>query len=364
MTVCRRLQELTVIPLSLCAADGDILIDINTRRERRRQQDSRRKKQRTAHSSSQTAASGDVTAASAEAQDEQEEMINVEFGLFDPLPVDALTFRLLLKDLVPEHLLLPSTAAAATSASASSASPLRSAFALHEFCSLLAEQAVVGTTIKADGTDEPLGFISLVPLTPRFGTAAPLPPAVQQLVSYLSSSVPSSHAQRLSALLPVLSRQSFSSSPPLRTALLVQARLVNVPIPLIGPLHRALLEDVGWAQQQPEVGDDWKLQRVLLLGRCSSVSGRVKGGAAGGGGGGGEVWQRWEEEVYLKESEWACRWRVQVRREEDDGEEGAGGAGEATARRSRDAPVSVLMCLTWEAMQRAVQQIEQMASGA
>jgi hypothetical protein len=68
-----------------------------------------------------------------------EELIDVEFGLWDPRDIDFFTLKLLLKHFIPDL-----------------------SFPLSDLCDVIVKQVQVGAMIKGDGTDEPLGFISLL----------------------------------------------------------------------------------------------------------------------------------------------------------------------------------------------------------
>ena len=311
--------------------NADITIDINTKQQ---QQQHTKKHKPNSHNSTTNATTTTT----------DNDIINVEFGLFDPLPDDDFTYRMLLKDYLPEHIKLPERPG---SGSGSGSGGL---FALHEFCGLISGQVEVGTTIKADGTDEPLGVITALPLPPLQN--APLP--LYQLHSYLSSHVPAAYRARLSAL--------FSSTS--HNVLLVQSRLLNTPTALIGPLHTALIEDVQWAATNSSSAhshNPWHIDRVLLLGRCVKAGGGVSGGRRGGGGGGLDVWVRFEEEWYERESEWSCRWAVPYRSGRSGSEEGGG---ESELEERREGQTAVLMCLTWEKVKLVVAHIQTMMKDA
>ena len=119
---------------------------------------------------------------------------------------------------------------------------------------------------------------------------------------------------------------------------------MNTPTQLVGPLHRALLEDVEWAKGVAgEEAVGWGTGRALMLGRLMGVEGGL-------GRPKGEVWVRWEEEQYADEAEWVQRWPVPWKRKE----------GVDDTEAVREGHVAVLMCLTWEGVQRAVKRIEAM----
>ena len=72
-----------------------------------------------------------------------------------------------------------------------------------------------------------------------------------------------------------------------------------------------------------------------------------------------DVWVRFEEEWYERESEWSCRWAVPYRRA--GGGDGAE-AGEVEER--REGQMAVLMCLKWEKVKEVVQHIQTMTKDA
>ena len=316
--------------------NADITIDINAKHRSHTTASSKKHKPNT-NNTTHNNSTPPSTASTTQSPLTDTELINVEFGLFDPQPDDDFTFRLLLKDYVPANVRLPVRPTSTGGSSESGA-----VFALNELCALISGQVEVGTTIKADGTDEPLGLITALPLPPLLN--APLP--LNQLHAYLSSHVPAAYKARLNAL--------FSSSS--RNVLLVQSRLLNTPTALVGPLHSALVGDIQWAASHHSTtqhANPWHVDRVLLLGRCVKAGGGVSGGRRGGGGG-LDVWVRFEEEWYERESEWSCRWPVPYRSRGDEG--GDSRASEADER--LEGQTAVLMCLTWEKLKLVVEHIQ------
>ena len=310
--------------------NADITIDVNSKQTNGNKAGGR-------HSNKRKGSSADSTASSSASTDAGE-LLSVDFGLFDPLPDDDFTFRMLLAEYVPSHIKLPERPSQSGSRGGAAV------FALHDFCALISGQVEVGTTIKADGTAEPLGVITALPLPPL--ASAPLP--LYQLHSYLSSHVPAEHKARFNAL--------FSSKS--RNVLLVQSRLLNTPAALIGPLHKAIVDDVHWAAtNQPAataaVDNPWHVDSVLLLGRCQEAGSGVSGGGV-------QLWVRFEEEYYKRESEWHCQWPVPYRRSSESESAGSlsrtGDAGQQPA----EAHIAVLMCLTWEKVKKVVDHIQTM----
>lgn len=206
-------------------------------------------------------------AAAAEEDDESSadeadpnELIDVEFGIYDPRPIDYLTLKALLKDYVPVHAANTEAAAgkkkkkAAAAAAAAAAeeemddAPAASAssspdFALHELCDTLVSQVGVGSMVKGEGTEEPLGFLSAVNLAWQAskgrhsdsGEALKWP---AQFKSYILKHTPSQFRATF---------ESALSSKDL--GLLIQSRLLNVPPQIVPQLHQCLLDDLTWTRE-------------------------------------------------------------------------------------------------------------------
>ena len=186
------------------------------------------------------------------------ELIDVEFGIYDPRPIDYLTLKALLKDYVPVHATgaaggkkQKKKAAAAAAAAAAEEDDLDDApasssasspdFPLHELCDTLVSQVCVGSMVKGEGTEEPLGFLSVLNLSwqatkgRHSDSGMPLSwPA--QFKKYILQHVPSSHRSTFEAAL---------SSKDL--GLLIQNRLLNVPPQIVPQLHQCLLDDLEWS---------------------------------------------------------------------------------------------------------------------
>jgi len=260
------------------------------------------------------------------------ELIDVEFGIYDPKPLDYLTFKMMLKDYVhpssgsmqAKKAKKKKAAAAAAAAAAAteedadgdatedgdaaaervehSAGTAASAdpdFALHELCAALSSQGGVGSTIKGEGTDEPLGLLSALSLAWQEQHAvSEQDPAVKvqwpaQMRRYVLRHTPPAHRAVVTAALNDPS-----------TGLLVSARLLNAPPQMVPHLHQCLLDDLSWAQVHaiPPVAahltgaaakaaanpppnvlkayrDSFKFKQLLLIGRTF----RPPPGAAGVG---------------------------------------------------------------------------------
>jgi hypothetical protein len=245
------------------------------------------------------------------------ELIDVEFGLYDPKPLDYLTLKMLLKDYVhgtsgaaaggKKKKKKAAAAAAmdedgdsadedgAPAAAAAAAAPVSSDdFPVHELCAALSSQPAVGSTLKGEGTDEPLGFLSLLNLAWQETHArSEQSGAPVTWVSYLRKYV-LRHT-------PVAQRPTMEAA--LRdpsTGLLIQSRLLNAPPQMVPHLHQALLDDLAWAttnaslpggdsypasaapsnveQATKAYRDSFKCKQLLFIGRTF----RPAPGAAGG----------------------------------------------------------------------------------
>lgn len=257
------------------------------------------------------------------ASDDEDELIDVEFGLWDPLVDDDLTFRALLKDLIPDHI-------AINTKGNDESGKQTGGFALHEFCGILSNQAVIGTTLKADGTDEPLGLLTAIPISEHKSKLS-----LRQFYSYCSSHLPA--AEKAS-----FERDFHASS----TGLMVSTRLVNTPHQLIHPLHSALLADIEWAVTQNEIAKPF--DRFILLARCfaqpDASMRRQKSSQH-------QSWAyyRFEEEMMCAAAKWSARWSVPLPQRKDD---------EAGSDNDRLPQGAVLMCIDREDYQKVVDQLK------
>jgi len=216
----------------------------------------------------------DEDAAAPSSGSEQVEMIDVEFGIYDPRPIDYLSLKMMLKDYVPitttdsgngsEKKKKKKKSAAADdgdeeddtrTAVTSSASSSDDDFALHELCAALVDQVCAGSMIKGEGTDEPLGFLSALNLDfhSKHGRSEVdgMPVRwVSQLKRHLLKHAPS----------PQVRSQLESALDDPHTGLLIQSRLINVPPQIIPPLHQCFMEDIAWAEQNAALSNTFKHQ--------------------------------------------------------------------------------------------------------
>jgi len=190
-----------------------------------------------------------------------EKELQVEFEFFDPKPDDTPHIRALLQ-----------------ASSLSRAAGLDAAV----LAELLAEQAAVGTVIKADG--DVFGFFSALSLQ----HLAPSSPAVARLSSFLLERChPQSAQQKLSAMLE-------ASAPPV--GLIISERLVNAPVQLVPDALDSLTQDIEWAienEEDKELRASFKFNQLLMVAQVSasradtstSAASAVAQGSSSGGGG-------------------------------------------------------------------------------
>lgn len=132
----------------------------------------------------------------------------------------------------------------------------------------------VGTAITCSGEVDVFAFAAMVP-TNRVTRHALLTPLHTQLVGLLSqpnSTLSATHIMRTS---------DWDS----RTGLFVHRKFVNLPLPLITPLHRNLEEDLVWATgsglQSTESSSSSRVwngfHTLILMAPCSLTSGTSDG---------------------------------------------------------------------------------------
>lgn len=118
---------------------------------------------------------------------------------------------------------------------------------------LLCAQASVGTIIKAEET-EALGFITVLNLFNRKDELS-----VSEIKKWVISKAPEHDKESV--------RNLFEKKV-LKCGLLLQRRLVNLPLELVPELHKSLYEDIAWATEneidQPH-RDAFKFKQFLLL---------------------------------------------------------------------------------------------------
>jgi hypothetical protein len=119
--------------------------------------------------------------------------------------------------------------------------------------------------MKAEGTEEPLGIITLLPFktnsTQRY---------MHEILQYCLTNMPTKEQPFYKDYFaPILQSKEFSSSSKLaKSALFLSTRLLNTPIAIIPPLHRALMDDLEWASTENTDVDarpSWKSIDTFLV---------------------------------------------------------------------------------------------------
>lgn len=147
---------------------------------------------------------------------------------------------------------------------------------LRGFADLIAEQAAVGSVVRADqgeGDRPALGFATVINLK-QFESAPSIPQLKQYLLSKCSNP---SDQTKLSTLL---------NHP--QTGLLISERIINLAPELVPHLYRELMKDVDWAAKEADPASDrkhYQFQNLIVLARCFSLSAAPAGRIGAGGGG-------------------------------------------------------------------------------
>ena len=143
-------------------------------------------------------------------------------------------------------------------------------------------QSIVGTAIVCEGGDDVFGFATVLPLRREEQLSALYTTLVNPLVAYLGEDNNNTgDVQRKELALDCL-----TGSKKAQTGALLHKRFANLPIELVGHLHRNLDEDLGWAKSNDGSDDgsgdassagehlDFKeMTYLLLLASCELTGG-------------------------------------------------------------------------------------------
>lgn len=154
-------------------------------------------------------------------------MVNVDFEMFDPQPAhDFHGLKHLLRQLFDSD---------------------SSLFDLSALADLILSQPLLGTTVKTDGNEsDPYAFLTVVSLRVHASHAAVTP-----LVAYLLSKAAAANPVLHRTLKPLLA----PDSPTGHVGLILTERLVNMPVQVVPPMYKMLLEEIEWAVQENEPYD-------------------------------------------------------------------------------------------------------------
>ncbi|KIV94071.1 hypothetical protein PV10_05228 [Exophiala mesophila] len=153
--------------------------------------------------------------------DEDFDMLDVEFEWFDPQPnVDYHGIKSLLQQLFDADAQL---------------------FELSALTDLILSQPTLGSTVKVDGNEtDPYAFLSILNLQEHKDK-----PFIAKFIQYLQSKSKSN--SRLAPLAELLAQPTI---PPI--GLILTDRLINVPSETVPPMYSMLLEEIEWAVQDKE----------------------------------------------------------------------------------------------------------------
>ncbi len=160
---------------------------------------------------------------------------------------------------------------------------------------IVACQAEVGTVVKSDDAgDEPLGFITILDYSEHKDSAS-----FKQIKEYILSNAGKHKAQFESLF-------ANAGKPSQRLGLLLQDRVVNLPVEVVPALYSELLKDIDWAREEEKADktNKWAFQNVLIISKCCEVSsGKVSGESKrrrvdDSGAGSAELWYpKFEDEL-------------------------------------------------------------------
>ncbi|KAL7270718.1 Mss4p nuclear export [Rhizina undulata] len=153
---------------------------------------------------------------------EDEDMVNVDFEMFDPQPAhDFHGIRNLLRQLLDADSTL---------------------FDLSALTDLILSQPLLGTTVKVDGNEsDPYAFLTVINLHQHKDV-----PVVKELTRYIlskSEASPALHSHLKSLLNPEASAHC---------GLILTERLINLPTEIVPPMYKMLLEEITWALEDNE----------------------------------------------------------------------------------------------------------------
>jgi protein BCP1 len=153
-------------------------------------------------------------------------MVNVDFEMFDPQPAhDFHGLRQLLRQLFDAD---------------------SSLFDLSALTELILSQPLLGTTVKTDGNEsDPYAFLTVLNLHEHAASK----PVVEALCSYIlrkaaASANPALHAKLRDILNPANAHAQLG--------LVLTERLINMPVQVVPPMYRMLLEEIEWALEEEE----------------------------------------------------------------------------------------------------------------
>jgi len=160
------------------------------------------------------------------------DIVNVDFEMFDPQPAhDFHGIKNLLRQLFDADSTL---------------------FDLSSLTDLILSQPLLGTTVKTDGNEsDPFAFLTVINLHTHASN-----PAVATLADHIlskSSANPTLRAKLAGLLAPGSSAQ---------VGLILTERLINMPVQVVPPMYKMLLEEIEWALQE---GEPYNFSHFIVL---------------------------------------------------------------------------------------------------
>ena len=125
-------------------------------------------------------------------------------------------------------------------------------FDLSSLTDLILSQPLLGTTVKTDGNEsDPFAFLTVINLHTHASS-----PAVATLANYILSK--SSGNSTLRARLTGLLAPGSSA----QVGLILTERLINMPVQVVPPMYKMLLEEIEWALQE---GEPYNFSHFIVL---------------------------------------------------------------------------------------------------
>ncbi|KAL5535006.1 BCP1 [Sanghuangporus sanghuang] len=169
-------------------------------------------------------------------------LVNVDFDFFDPNPnVDFVALKRLLSQLFQADSEL---------------------FHLNELAELILSQPLVGTTVKTDGIEgDPYAYLTVLNMHVHQNH-----PSIKALIQYVlqkSGSEPLLHVTLRSLLGPEGLRSEK------HVGFVFSERLVNMPVQVIPPMYRMLMDEIKWAVDDNE---SYRFTHYLFLTRTYQLT--------------------------------------------------------------------------------------------
>ncbi|MCJ1351189.1 MAG: Mss4p nuclear export [Icmadophila ericetorum] len=154
-------------------------------------------------------------------EDEDTDMLDVDFEWFDPQPAhDFHGLKTLIRQLFDVDAQL---------------------FNMSELTDLILAQPLLGSTVKVDGNEtDPYAFLTVLNLKEHKGKEV-----IKALTKYLTQKAKTNPALKTVADL----LESYGQA---EVGLILTEKLVNIPTEVVPPMYRMLLEEISWAVEDKE----------------------------------------------------------------------------------------------------------------